>query len=338
MDYSVNKYSYNTVEQLKEHPYWWQVPQMHFNRNSPNPVAKQTSTDSVTPAGDRSTVQKREYYVVRDGRLQDRRTENKVTEYKQRLTPIGSYVDPRSPQAAAYQQQVDAARSRYTSDVAARQAAPCNALAEATGQKGPSSPSEWWDWWYDDNEVYQPSAIPANASDRRTSKTPTSGGTQAQRGDCLAAGTLVRAETGPTAVEKVAVGDRLFCCDPETGCLALKPVLRVTVRPEGRLLKIHAGGEEFEASGGHVFWVAGRGWVKARDLRKGMQLHSLRGTLPVEDVEPGTLQTTFGLVAADFHTFFAGKGMVLTHDNTIRPPTGRIVPGLADKAVRAADR
>ena len=49
-----------------------------------------------------------------------------------------------------------------------------------------------------------------------------------------------------------------------------------------------------------------------------MQLHTIRGTVPVEGVEPGTLQTTFSLVAADFHTFFAGKGMVLTHDNTIR--------------------
>ena len=177
--------------------------------------------------------------------------------------------------------------------------------------------------------------LPANPKTPRTvptRKTPASGETQAQRGDCLAAGTLVCAETGPTAVEKVAVGDRVFCCDPETGCLALKPVLRKTVRPEGRLLKIRAGGEEFEASGGHVFWVAGRGWVKARDLREGMQLHTIRGTVPVEGVEPGTLQTTFSLVAADFHTFFAGKGMVLTHDNTIRKPTNCVVPGLAAHA------
>ena len=110
------------------------------------------------------------------------------------------------------------------------------------------------------------------------------------------------------AVEKVVVGDRVFCCDPETGCLTLKPVLRKTVRPEGRVLKIRAGGEAFEASGGHVFWVAGQGWVKAPDLRAGMKLHTLRGTLPVESVEPGTLQTTFGLVAADFHTFLRRKG------------------------------
>ncbi len=55
----------------------------------------------------------------------------------------------------------------------------------------------------------------------------------------------------------------------------------------------------------------------------------------VESSAPGALQTTYGLVAADFHTFFIGKGMVLTHDNTIRPPTDRIVPCLAGKAVQS---
>jgi hypothetical protein len=41
-------------------------------------------------------------------------------------------------------------------------------------------------------------------------------------------------------------------------------------------------------------------------------------------------------VTADFHTFFAGKAMVLTHDNTIRKPTTRTVPGLATRVAAAA--
>lgn len=102
-------------------------------------------------------------------------------------------------------------------------------------------------------------------------------------------------------------------------------------------MKIRAGGEEFGVSGGQVFWVSGRGWVKAHEIREGMQLHTIRRTVPVEGIELGTLQTTFGLVAADFHTFFAGNEMVLAYDNTIRPPTDRVVPGLAPKAVQPVD-
>jgi hypothetical protein len=334
LDHSTSSYSWSTVEPLKEHPYWWQIPQARFDPKSPDPVAKKTST-TVTQGGDRSTLQKREYYVVRGDRIQTLRTDNKVTTNRETLTPVPALVYPRYPQQAnPYPPQADT--PSYNNQPTARTTA-CSALAEVTGQKGARSPSEWWDWWYDYNEVYQPSSKRPKALERSNSKAATGGEAQVQRDDCLAAGTLVCAETGPTVIDKIAVGDRVFCCDPETGCLALKPVLRKTVRPEGRLLKIRAGGEEFEASGGHVFWVAGRGWIKARDLHEGMQLHTIRGTVPVEDIKPGTVQTTFSLVSADFHTFFAGKGMVLTHDNTIRPPTDRIVPGLAAKAVRPVE-
>jgi intein/homing endonuclease len=161
----------------------------------------------------------------------------------------------------------------------------------------------------------------------------------AGRGDCLAAGTLVAGEIGPVAVEKLAVGDRVFCCDSETGCLALKAVVRKTIRLEGKVWKIRVGGEEIEACGGHLFWVAGKGWVKARELREGMPLHTIRGTVAVESVEEGEQQTAFSVATADFHTFFVGKDAILTHDNTIHPPTERLVPGLAtEKETKAAQK
>ena len=301
---------------------------MRFNAKSPDPVANKT-TNTVQQGGNTTTTQTREYYTVRDGRLQNRVTQNRVTATMLTPTVVGAYV---YPPVIPYSPQQTGATS-YGSEGNT----PHIALAAATGENWPALTSEWWDWWYDYNEVYQPSGKRPKAPVRPDPNAPADGETQAQRGDCLAAGTLVCAETGLTAIDKLAVGDRIICCDPETGCLALKPVLRKTVRPEGRLLKIRAGKEEFEASGGQVFWVSGRGWVKARELREGMQLHTIRRTVPVEGIEPGVLQTTFGLVAADFHTFFAGKEMVLTHDNTIRPPTDRVVPGLAPKAVQPVD-
>jgi hypothetical protein len=336
LDRVVNTYSWETVEHLKEHPRWQQVPDMRFDAYSPNPVAKKT-TETVNQGADRTTTQKREYYTVTNDKLQDRHTETKVTVDKQVATPVGSVPYPpyaRNAPTPPYQSPTNTPSS-IISDTSTKKNSACAALAEATGEKGPQSPSDWWDWWYDYNEVYQSSS---KRPDRVAAKASTSGGTQSQRGDCLAAGTLVSAESGPMAVEDIEVGDRIFCCDPETGSLALKPVLRKTVRPEGSLLKIRAGDDEFESSGGHVFWVAGRGWVKARDLCEGMQLHTIHGTVPVQGVEPGTSQKTFSLVAADFHTFFAGKEMILTHDNTIRPPTDRIVPGLADKTVPPANQ
>ena len=146
---------------------------------------------------------------------------------------------------------------------------------------------------------------------------------------------------GPVSIKDVAVGDRVFACDMETGCLALKPVLKRTVRPKEKtsnLVSISAGGQKILASGGHVFCVAGEGWVKARDLEAGMRLHTLNGTANIEAVGTSEAQETYNLIVADFHTFFAGEPKTLTHDNTIRQPTNMVLPGLSKQAADLAQK
>jgi hypothetical protein len=115
----------------------------------------------------------------------------------------------------------------------------------------------------------------------------------------------------------------------ETGELAYKPVLRTTIRPQGELIKVTAGSESFQTSGGHLFWVSGKGWVKSRNLKSGQVLHTANGPLHVTGVEAGSIAQTFNLIVADFSTYFVGEQMILSHDNTVRTPTRALVPGLA---------
>jgi hypothetical protein len=159
--------------------------------------------------------------------------------------------------------------------------------------------------------------------------------------DCLAGDTIVWTEMGPVAIKDVAVGDRVLSCDVETGCLALKPVLRKTIRLKehtGELVTIDVDGKTISASGGHVFWVAGEGWIKARDLKTGMRLHTLKGTANIETVGTSEAQETYNLIVADFHTFIAGEAKTLTHDNTIRQPTNMVVPGLSKQEADLAQK
>jgi hypothetical protein len=211
-------------------------------------------------------------------------------------------------------------------------------LREATEEMGIASAENWWKWWYEDNEclpptkaqrvVYQSTYV-TNSLPSQTPVIETEMPSLPRSGcECLLAGTPVWTEAGPVAVEKVLVGDRVFACDPETGCLALKPVLRTTVRPPTELLKLHVAGEVIECTTGHVFWVSGKGWLKARQLRPGMNLRTIRATAEIDRIEIGQVQPAYNLVVDAFHTYFAGKGKFLTHDNTIRKPTNRIVPGL----------
>jgi hypothetical protein len=101
------------------------------------------------------------------------------------------------------------------------------------------------------------------------------------------------------------------------------------VRQLAEVFKVHTSGQALQCTGGHLFWVAGEGWTKARNLQSGQTLHCATGTVQVSDVEPAQPQRTYNLVVADFDTYFVGPEKILTHDVTERRPTGSMVPGLA---------
>ena len=204
-------------------------------------------------------------------------------------------------------------------------------LNAVTDQELPASAEQWWDWWTQENEVYVAGLKPTRSTYSNQERTivdpiPTSLGSETM--DCLSAGTLVWTAAGPKAIEKVKIGDLVLAQHPNTGELAYKPVLRTTVRPPSDLVKVRIGGETIETSGGHLFWVAGEGWVKARKLQDGAVLHGVDGVLHVSCLERGSQQPTYNLIVDDFHTYFVGESRVLSHDNTVQRVTSAVVPGL----------
>jgi len=207
-------------------------------------------------------------------------------------------------------------------------------LNEATGAKLPAVPDDWWAWWNNENEVFFVGSKPVDTITLSrdvavADAVPTDdGGNGGGAQDCLLAGTPVWTEQGQVAIEKLRAGDLVLSRDVESGELAYKPVIRTTIRPAGKLLRIEAGRETFQTSGGHLFWVSGDGWVKARQLKPGMVLHTADGPARVTNVEPGQTAVTHNLVVADFNTYFVGNQKVLSHDNTVRRITRAIVPGL----------
>lgn len=214
-----------------------------------------------------------------------------------------------------------------------------SALSIATGQQLPATPEAWWDWWTQHNEVFSDGQKQTNAIARAETvsivdRVPTGGGQGTGGGhvtmDCLAAGTEVWTAAGPVAIDKIRVGDLVLAQDVESGELAYKPVLRTTVRPKSTLVQIVASNETVQSSGGHPFFVSGEGWVKARDLKPGMELHGVGTTVRVQSVERVHAEETYNLIVADFNTYFVGDSKVLSHDNTVRESTDAIVPGMAD--------
>ena len=68
--------------------------------------------------------------------------------------------------------------------------------------------------------------------------------------------------------------------------------------------------------------------MRARDLKADAPLHAVDGSRLVGSVERTRKAETYNLIVADFHTYFVGKSMVLSHDNSIAAPTDATVPGL----------
>jgi hypothetical protein len=218
----------------------------------------------------------------------------------------------------------------------------CTLLRSTTGADIGDKPELWWNWWNDRNERYQGNKPTAFSYAEQREKIVVSSETYSNvsaehrhalghmqiQYSCLVPGSLIQTATGLVPIETIQIGDLVVSQDVETAELTLKPVILTTIRPPKPTLKITAGKDTIEATGGHLWWVSGLGWVKSRDLKPGMMLHTATGTTEVESlVANPTPQPTHNLVVDGFHTYLVGPQRVLSYDNTQVKPTLRQVPG-----------
>lgn len=216
----------------------------------------------------------------------------------------------------------------------------CEVLAAATGEQIESSPEDWWQWWNDYNEVFVEGRKPVRRVYRQREVTVRGmqpirrtqvASARSRSCECLVAGTQIWTDRGPRPVEQIQVGDLVLSQHPKTGELACKPVLRTTTRHAGPVVRINLGEETISASGGHPFWLAGEGWVRARELKSAQRFHSLTDTTTINAIGVGESQPTYNLIVADFHTYFVGAAKILSHDNTMMQPTEAVVPGYIER-------
>ena len=126
---------------------------------------------------------------------------------------------------------------------------------------------------------------------------------------CFAAGTPVRTATGSILIENLKVGDIVLSrneFDPE-GQVGDKIVEDVFVR-SAPILKVVVQGRVIRTTAEHPFWVDGKGWTAAGELKAGDHLLTVdKSKLTVENViETGDAETVYNFRVADWHTYFVG--------------------------------
>jgi hypothetical protein len=230
------------------------------------------------------------------------------------------------------------------------------ALTTATGAEVEATPQAWWQWWLDYHEIPLNENRPVYRSfanyDRRINLVGrltgpvSSGGSRGQplvltappsvdrlaegsRCSCFMRGTPVWTESGPVAIERIRIGDRVLSQHPLTGELAYKVVVQTSLRPPAKSLWLHVGSDQIPATLGHPFWVPGDGWTMAKQLKSGQRLHGAEGAYAIDKIEPGPTAEAHNLMVADFGAYFVGQQKLLVHDNTPWSTLDQPLPGLA---------
>jgi RHS repeat-associated protein len=159
---------------------------------------------------------------------------------------------------------------------------------------------------------------------------------------CFAARTpLLAADGTARPIEQFRVGDGILARpehDPSAP-VAAQVVEEVFVRT-GRLWHLHVGGQVIRTTGEHPFWVQGKGWTPARELRTGDRLSSHDGGwLAVEEVlDTGDYETVYNLRVSHYHTYFVGAldwgFSVWAHNSYVSDVKGKLFENLVINRLR----
>ncbi|MBU2705399.1 hypothetical protein KCM76_05380, partial [Zooshikella marina] len=139
---------------------------------------------------------------------------------------------------------------------------------------------------------------------------------------CFTQEALVLIPDGYKPINKIKVGELVFAKSEETGEVGWKAVTHKFVYDDNRLtyklvLKNDDGKEErFELTDNHPFYVEGKGWVDAINLRPSMLISGYNGSqLQVVSLEAlDQSPITYNLEVEGYHTFFVGELGVWVHN------------------------
>ncbi|MET8979708.1 RICIN domain-containing protein [Streptomyces sp. NPDC004539] len=119
-------------------------------------------------------------------------------------------------------------------------------------------------------------------------------------------------------IRDVRVGDLVLATDPETGLTLARPVIDTFRHDTERLVDITVVGGTLTTTVGHRFYVDGRDWTVASDLRIGDRLRSpdgsLRTVIELRERSGLTPREVYDLTVDELHSFYVGTTGDLPQD------------------------
>lgn len=138
--------------------------------------------------------------------------------------------------------------------------------------------------------------------------------------NCFTAGTKVMTDEGEKPIEEIEVGDKVLAKSEfdENGELAYKEVTALYTNYRNDIIKLYIGDLLIETTDNHPFWVEGRGWVFADELKAGDKLQKADGSnLTIDRVEFVLLDEpvmVYNFTVEEFHTYYVTDLGIWVHN------------------------
>jgi hypothetical protein len=234
--------------------------------------------------------------------------------------PVGQLMAQAEQQAELSRRRLEedvAALARYNADVGRINDRAVLALRTALGTNPGPNPGDWVKWVTD-------------LAERTTSASPCPkdrerGADDAQVGrlpwaPSFAAGTPVWTLSGLRPAEEIRAGDKVLTQDTASGALGFVPA--VTIRQVARepVKEIRFGDAAIIGTDLERFWVAGKGWVMARDLKLGDTVRVLGGVVRVAAIEDAAARPVCHIQVPEGRGIFVGQPGILAHDDRLYRP------------------
>ena len=161
---------------------------------------------------------------------------------------------------------------------------------------------------------------------------------------CFLAGTIILAEKGYCAIEKIKVGDLVYAILPEVD---MEPELChvtniITSSSHGYYQLTFENGLELNVTAMHPFWSIDKGWVTVIELQPGDICFTFKGQSITLKGKRYISQEVFvyNITVDKLHTYFVGSSGILVHNKAMksgsRPRNNQAQNKQFDDAVRDA--
>lgn len=129
------------------------------------------------------------------------------------------------------------------------------------------------------------------------------------------AGTPIWKTSGPVAIETLSVGDTVLSRDDQTLTNNQQKITKTFSRQAKGYQRIRTEFGVINATPEHPFWVQGKGWVKAKDLKWEDPIATLEGDVVIyeNDYIPGPVQV-YNFAVDNTHNYFAGDDKLWVHN------------------------